>query len=105
MGERMSDDSRDRDLGMDRRITRRDFLDGAALAVGGTILASSAPWLHGLGSADSGFAPEKDPNYYPPALMGMRGNHEGTYATARRLRDGEFRDASGTRRGRGADVG
>ena len=91
----MSDDSRDRDLGMDRRITRRDFLDGAALAVGGTILASSAPWLHGLGSADSGFAPEKDPNYYPPALMGMRGNHEGTYTTAHSLRDGEFWDSAG----------
>jgi spermidine dehydrogenase len=95
MGERMSDDSRDRDLGMNRRITRRDFLDGAALAVGGAILASSAPWLHGLGSADSGFAPEKDPNYYPPALMGMRGNHEGTYTTAHSLRDGEFWDSAG----------
>ena len=91
----MSDDSRDRDLGMNRRITRRDFLDGAALAVGGAILASSAPWLHGLGSADSGFAPEKDPNYYPPALMGMRGNHEGTYTTAHSLRDGEFWDSAG----------
>ena len=91
----MSDDSRDRDLGMNRRITRRDFLDGAALAVGGAILASSAPWLYGLGSADSGFAPEKDPNYYPPALMGMRGNHEGTYTTAHSLRDGEFWDSAG----------
>jgi spermidine dehydrogenase len=80
---------------MDRKITRRDFLDGIALAVGGSILASSAPWLHGLGSADSGFAPEQDPNYYPPALMGMRGNHEGTYTAAHSLRDGEFWDSAG----------
>src|SRR3984885_3934719 len=91
----MSDDSRDRELGMNRKITRRDFLDGVALAVGASVLASSAPWLHGLGSADSAFAPEKDPNYYPPALMGMRGNHEGTYTTAHSLRDGEFWDSAG----------
>src|ERR1700685_258563 len=91
----MSDDSRDRELGMNRKITRRDFLDGIAIAVGGSVLASSAPWLHGLGSANSAFAPEKDPNYYPPALMGMRGNHEGTYTIAHSLRDGEFWDGAG----------
>jgi spermidine dehydrogenase len=91
----MSADSRDRDLGMNRKITRRDFLDGVAVAVGGSILASSAPWLHGLGSSDSVFAPEKDPKYYPPAVMGMRGNHEGTYTTAHSLRDGEFWDSAG----------
>src|SRR5580693_4955027 len=95
MGECMSDDSRDRGLGMNRKITRRDFLDGVALTVGGSILASSAPWLRGLDSANSTFAPEKDPNYYPPALMGMRGNHEGTYAAAHSLRDGEFWDSAG----------
>jgi spermidine dehydrogenase len=86
-------DSRESDLGMDRKITRRDFLDGVALSVGGSILAASAPWLHAL--ADSGLAPEKEPNYYPPALMGMRGNHEGTYASAHSLRDGEFWDSGG----------
>jgi spermidine dehydrogenase len=90
----MSDDSRDRDLGMDRKITRRDFLDGVAIVVGGSVVAASAPWLHGLGP-DSAYAPEKDPNYYPPALMGMRGNHEGTYTSAHSLRDGEFWDSAG----------
>ncbi len=35
------DAKRDRELGMDRKITRRDFLDGAALTVGGAILAGS----------------------------------------------------------------
>jgi spermidine dehydrogenase len=95
MKDSMGDDSRDRGLGMNRKITRRDFLDGVALTVGGSILASSAPWLRGLDSANSTFAPEKDPNYYPPALMGMRGNHEGTYTTAHSLRDGEFWDSAG----------
>ena len=86
----MSDDSRDRELGMYRKITRRDFLDGAAVSVGSSILAASTPWLRGLRMPDSSFAPEKDPNYYPPALTGMRGNHEGSYASAHSLRDGEF---------------
>src|SRR5579863_3594582 len=90
----MSDDPRDRDLGMTRRITRRDFLDGASIAVGGSALTAGAPWLRGLEFMDSAFAPEKDPNYYPPALMGMRGNHEGTYTFAHSLRDGEFWDSA-----------
>ena len=91
----MSADSRDRELGMNRKITRRDFLDGVALAVAGSVLASNAPLLHGLGSTDAAFSPEKDPNYYPPALMGMRGNHEGTYISAHSLRDGEFWESAG----------
>jgi spermidine dehydrogenase len=91
----MSDDSRDHDLGMERKITRRDFLDGVALTVGGSVLASSVPGLRALGSEEAAYAPEKAPSYYPPALMGMRGNHEGTYNTAHSLRDGEFWNAAG----------
>ena len=91
----MSDDPRDRDLGMTRKITRRDFLDGVAIAVRASVMASGAPWLHGLDLPASAFAPEKDPAYYPPALTGMRGNHEGTYASAHSLRDGEFWESAG----------
>ncbi len=90
----MSTDSRDRELGMHRKITRRDFLDGVAITVGSSILTASAPWLRGVVS-DSSFAPEKDPSYYPPALMGMRGNHDGSYPAAHSLRDGEFWDSAG----------
>jgi spermidine dehydrogenase len=91
----MADDTCDRKLGMGRRITRRDFLDGFAIAVGGSVMG-----LTGLSSkthepADSTFAPEKSPDYYPPALVGMRGDHEGTYTYAHRLRDGEFWDGAG----------
>ena len=91
----MSDNARNRELGMHRKITRRDFLDGVAVSVGSSILAASTPWLRGLGISDSSFAPEKDSNYYPPALMGMRGNHEGSYTSAHSLRDGEFWDSAG----------
>ncbi len=42
--------SRDRELGGDREITRRDFLDGASVAIGGAMLSSSA--AHGAASAE-----------------------------------------------------
>ena len=67
-------------------ITRRDFLNGVALGVGGVLAAP-----HLASALDSpAFAPEKAPEYYPPALMGMRGNHDGTFTFAHKLRDGKF---------------
>lgn len=84
----MSEKSKDRELGMDRKITRRDFLDGVALAVGGAVVASAAPHVFALSGLDS--APEKNPAYYPPALTGLRGNHEGSYPVAHSLRDHTF---------------
>jgi spermidine dehydrogenase len=79
----------DRELGMYRNISRRDFLNGIAIGVGGLLAAD--PLLHAWMSAE--FAPEKSPNYYPPALTGMRGNHDGTFTYAHRLRDGEAWDS------------
>jgi spermidine dehydrogenase len=77
---------RDRELGMNCPITRRDFLNGVALGVGGILAAP-----HLATTLDSQvFAPEKAPDYYPPALMGMRGNHDGTFTFAHKLRDGKF---------------
>jgi spermidine dehydrogenase len=89
----MSEKSRDRELGMNRKITRRDFLDGAALAVGGVVVASAVPRVFGL--SDFASAPEKNPAYYPPALTGLRGNHEGSYPVAHSLRDHTFWDSAG----------
>ncbi len=80
----------DQELGMGREITRRDFLNGVAVGVG----ALAAPgWA--LGTEEPEIAPEKSPDYYPPALTGMRGNHDGTFTYAHRLRDGEAWDDSG----------
>jgi len=83
-------------LGMERAITRRDFLNGVAVGVGGT-LAGSAFGVETLlaAAALDDVAPEKATNYYPPALMGMRGNHDGTFTFAHRLRDGESWDSDG----------
>ncbi|PYT97148.1 MAG: hypothetical protein DMG38_21005 [Acidobacteria bacterium] len=81
---------------MDREISRRDFLNGVSIGVGGSLLGCAIPPedLLAAGILDD-FAPEKAADYYPPALMGMRGNHEGTYTFAHRLRDGEAPDSFG----------
>ena len=92
----MGADKKDRELGMHCPITRRDFLNGVAIGVGGTLAggALGADSLLAAGVLDE-YAPEKAPNYYPPALLGMRGNHEGSYTYAHALRDGEHWDADG----------
>jgi len=69
----------DRKLGMDVGISRRDFLNGASLAVGGSILPASL--IEPAGAQDL-------PGYYPPVLTGMRGSHAGAYEVAHALRDG-----------------
>ena len=72
---------------MHRKITRRDFLNGVAVTAGAAIM----PW--DLFAADE--SPEKSPNYYPPALTGMRGSHPGSFEAAHSLRDGTFWDSVG----------
>lgn len=79
-------DSRDRELGMYRKITRRDFMNGVAVTAG----AAMMPW-HLFAAAD----PQKSPTYYPPVRTGMRGSHPGSFETAHSLRDGTFWDSAG----------
>ena len=80
----MSDDQ-DRRLGMDRPITRRDFLNGASLAIGSTLLAGT-PLAHGLAKIEE----RDEPGYRPPRLTGLRGSHAGSFEAAHSLRDGTF---------------
>jgi spermidine dehydrogenase len=89
---RMSEEKKDRELGMGSAITRRDFLNGVAIGVGGALGAETLL----AATALDDFSPEKAKDYYPPALTGMRGNHDGTFTFAHRLRDGESWDADGT---------
>jgi len=77
---------RDRELGMDRAITRRDFLQGAALGL-------TAPLLPGLlQAADPAHPAARVAEYYPPALTGLRGSHPGSFEVAHALRDGRHFD-------------
>jgi spermidine dehydrogenase len=76
--------SHDRDLGMDRPITRRDFLNGASIAVTGSLLAPG--WIVAGSSAKS--ASGKAAESYPSILTGLRGSHPGSFEVAHQLRDG-----------------
>ena len=88
--QKVSGDKKDRELGMNREITRRDFLNGVAVGTGATLLSGSigAEQLF-AGAAFDESAPEKAPDYYPPTRTGIRGNHDGSFAFAHRMRDGE----------------
>jgi spermidine dehydrogenase len=85
---------RDRELGMDRPITRRDFLNGVAIGIGAAMVGSSLGPLAWDAEA-AGFAQDA-PGYYPPALTGMRGSHDGSFDVSHALRDGRFWQTAGT---------
>jgi spermidine dehydrogenase len=75
-------------------ITRRDFLNGIPIAVGGAVAAGLSPEYIAAAFAD-GPAPQDAPGYYPPALTGLRGSHPGAFEAAHRLRDGDFWSQAG----------
>ncbi len=81
-------DSRDRELGMDRKITRRDFINGVAVTAGASLMPR---YLVAANATD----PEKSPDYYPPSLTGLRGSHPGSFDVAHSLRDGTFWESAG----------
>src|SRR5258708_28284311 len=78
-------------MGIKREITRRDFLNGVALTVGAAILPSDF-----LAATALPAGPEQSPDYYPPALTGLRGSHPGSFDAAHSLRDGTFWEKAGT---------
>jgi spermidine dehydrogenase len=92
---------RDRELGRDGEITRRDFLDGVALAIGSAVASTVAgaprayaetgpapqqPSVSGQGAA-VGVAPA-DATNYPPMLTGMRGQDDAAVNAGHAVRDG-----------------
>jgi spermidine dehydrogenase len=85
----MSQEEQDRELGMQQKISRRDFLNGVSFTVGASLLAANPLWIEAFGVPQSPFAPEKDPTYYPPAKTGMRGSHDGSWEVAHAMRDGK----------------
>ena len=85
----MSERESDRQLGMHKRIRRRDFLNGMSVAIGASLVQPGPFWSEVLASEDKPFAPEKAPGYYPPAKTGMRGSHDGSWEVAHSMRDGK----------------
>jgi len=76
---------KDSDLGINRPITRRDFVGGVAVAISGSL---AWRWSESGAPADSYQQPEELVGSYPPIRTGMRGSHEGSYEIAHKLRDG-----------------
>lgn len=72
-------------------IQRRDFLNGVALGMAG--LLASPERLAAL--ALESLEPEQRPDYYPPALTGLRGSYEASYTAAHALRDASFWETAG----------
>jgi spermidine dehydrogenase len=73
----------DQSLGMHRPITRRDFLDGIAVAAGTVALGG------GIGRA---FA---ESPAYPPAMLHLRGQTNADFQAMHALRDNTFWDRAG----------
>lgn len=78
----------DRELGMRRKITRRDFINGVAVTAGAAMMPKHL-------FADQATDPQNSAGYYPPALTGLRGSHPGSFEVAHSLRDGTFWDDAG----------
>lgn len=80
----------DRKLGMDRDITRRDFLNGAKIAIGGSLLSGPlSQALAGSQASEGMQSAQMQPDYYPPVRDGMRGSHPGSFEVAHMMRDGK----------------
>src|SRR5258708_31312357 len=75
----------DHQLGMDRAIPRRDFLNGAAMAVGAALVPKSMQSI--TATADE---QQNHSGYDPPTASGLRGSHPGSFEIAHSLRDGTF---------------
>src|SRR5436190_1755338 len=89
----MSDEN-NRELGMNRTITRRDFLNGVAIGIGALAGSGLPPELFAAQAAAQ--ARQNSAGYYPPTLTGMRGSHDGSWETAHALRDERFWSTVGT---------
>ena len=74
---------------MATEITRRDFLNGVAIGVGGVLLSSYGGQVDAALSTEvltNGLAGSGEfANYYPPTLTGMRGSHKGSFEVAHAL--------------------
>jgi spermidine dehydrogenase len=86
-GEKVSREKDEQELGMGRAFPMRDFLNGFAVAVGGSLLAPGAQWFERFGLPHSPLSPESINANYPPALTGMRGTTDAVMEVGHALRD------------------
>jgi spermidine dehydrogenase len=75
-----------RDLGMDRPIARRDFLNGIAIGITGASAALSAAKANAAQVQGSGASPAN----YPPSRSGLRGNYPAAVDEFDRIRAAQY---------------
>lgn len=83
-------------------ITRRDFLDGVAIAIGGAASGALSPRFIATAVAEEAAAQDAA-GYYPPTLTGLRGSYPGSFETAHALRDADFWQHAGAIAATGED--
>ncbi|MFZ3371044.1 MAG: NAD(P)-binding protein [Candidatus Sulfotelmatobacter sp.] len=83
-------DSYDRYLGMNRPITRRDFMNSAAMVIGASMLPTAPAF-----GVTNPLETQNEPGYDPPVKAGLRGSHPGSFEIAHSLRDGTFWESAG----------
>jgi spermidine dehydrogenase len=79
---------------MDRAISRRDFVNGTLMAASSLALPLETRAAQGAGPASSTSSIAEDP--YPPARLGLRGSHPGSFEAAHALRDSKRAELSQT---------
>jgi spermidine dehydrogenase len=82
--------SADSKLGMDQPITRRDFINGMAVAATAALPLGAAFAQSDALTSAAAPAAQDAPGYYPPILTGLRGSHPGSFEAAHALRDGNL---------------
>ncbi len=81
---------RDRKLGINRPICRRDFISGVGVALSGSLVSCS--WAERNTPLDPEVfnrAVQDSQVSYPPVRTGMRGSHPGSFEIAHQLREGK----------------
>ena len=92
----------------ERRITRRDFLDGVAISAAGLAAAAAAPHLTGAEAALAAVStnpPPLPPGYNPPIGTGLKGQTDDVVAKIVHIDGLPTTDVHGTGGGRSIDVG
>jgi spermidine dehydrogenase len=85
--------ARDRELGMDRPITRRDFINGVAVGLGGLAAGSCLTSCFGRGAVNSTSGAAAGGTL--SGSSGFRGDADGSFESAHTLRDGTFWENTG----------
>ena len=80
-----------RELGMNRRIPRRDFLNGLAIGVTGAIAVTRQGRLTAESAAQTASQPPTAA-VYPPARTGLRGNYPAAVGEFAVMQAGRYRD-------------